>query len=69
MQEKVKISEVDKTRKTIRKNKFLLKRLQMFYIFWTNVSEWIYIKYWDVKRTFMYLLLFEDSTISSIMQA
>ena len=39
MQEKVKISEVDKTRKTIRKNKFLLKRLQLFYIFWTNVSE------------------------------
>ena len=42
-------------------NKFLLKRLQIFYIFRKNVSKW---KHWGVKHlcTFFYV----DSTVSSI---
>ena len=36
---------------------FYLKKLQLFFIFLTNVSKWKYIKCWSVKRTFMYLLL------------
>ena len=32
-------------------NKFLLKKLQLFYIFQTNVSKSKYIKCWSIKKT------------------
>ena len=44
----------------------MLKRLEMFYIFWTNVSKWKYIKFWD-KRLCTYFYV--GSTISSLLQA
>ena len=40
MQKNIKISKIDKKgNKLLRVSKFLLKGLQMFYIFWTNVSK------------------------------
>ena len=40
MQKNVKISKIDKKRnKLLKSNKFLLKRLEMSYIFWANVSK------------------------------
>ena len=41
MQENIKIYKIDKkeTNYLLKNNKFLLQRLQIFYIFWTNVSE------------------------------
>ena len=54
MPENVKISKINKKRnEQLTKNKIkILKRLQMFYIFWTNVSKRKYIKCCDVKRMF-----------------
>ena len=67
-----KISKIDKKRNKLFKKmlKLLLKKMKLFDIFWTNVSKWKYIKYWSVKRTFMYLLLYFYAvpTISSILQ-
>ena len=72
MRENVKISKIDKKRNKLFKKilKVLLKKMKLFYIFWTNVSKWKYIKYWSVKWTFMYLLLYFYAvpTISSILQ-
>ena len=45
MQKNVKISKIDKKRnKLLKSNKFLLKRLEMSYIFWANLSKGKYIK-------------------------
>ena len=40
MQKNINISKIDRKRnKLLKNNKFLLKRLQMTYIFWANVSK------------------------------
>ena len=39
MQKNVKISKIDKKRNKLFKKKIFTKRLQMFFIFQTNVSE------------------------------
>ena len=40
MRKNVKLPEIDKKRnKLSKKDKFLLKRLQIFYMFWTNTSK------------------------------
>ena len=52
--------------KLLKINKFILNRLEMFYIFWTHVSKWKYIKFWDkCLCTYFYV----GSTISSLLQA
>ena len=56
-----KIFEIHKKKnKLLKMNKFILKRLQMFYIFWTDVLKWQYIKCW-AKRLCTYF--YEDSSL------
>ena len=56
-----KIFEIPKKKnKLLKMNKFILKRLQMFYIFWTDVLKWQYIKCW-AKRLCTYF--YEDSSL------
>ena len=68
MQKNVKISKIDKKRnKLLKSNKFLLKRLEMSYIFWANVSKES-TENVEALNERLCTYFYVDSTISSILQ-
>ena len=68
MRQNINISRIDKKNKLL--NKFLLKRFQMFFIFWTSVSNVLNVHKMLGRQTNAYgTYFYADSTISSILQA